>query len=220
MSRHLPGLFDHPRVHVLTTEVSDAAIARMSEAEASAVAVAVHKRKREFATARMLAREGLERYFDVSGFDLVNDEDRAPIWPDGISGSISHSNARAWVALVDGSFGTIGIDGEHRDELKRDLWRMTMLDEEIAFLDTLDASIRGRRALALFSAKEALYKAQYPRSREYMGFMALRVEIDEDGAVRCIFREDVGPFPEGFVAHGRWTDEGEIVSAVWIPRES
>lgn len=219
MSRHLPGLFDHPRVHVLTSEVSDEAIVHMTDAEASVVAAAAHKRRREFATARMLAREGLERFFDVRGFDLVHDAERAPIWPEGISGSISHSNAHAWVALVDDSFGTIGIDGEHRDELKRDLWRMTMLDEEVAFLDALEETIRGRRALALFSAKEALYKAQYPRSREYMGFSALRVEIDEDGALRCIFQRDVGPFPEGFVAHGRWTDEGEIVSAVWIPRE-
>jgi 4'-phosphopantetheinyl transferase EntD len=203
----------------LTTEVSDGAIGTMSAKEARAVALAADKRKREFATARLLAREGLERFFDVRGFDLINDAERAPIWPEGISGSISHSNVRAWVALVDGAFGTIGIDGEHRDELERDLWHMTMLDREVAFLETLDESIRGRRALALFSAKEALYKAQYPRSGEYMGFMALRVELDEDGALRCIFQQDVGPFPEGFVAHGRWTDAGEIVSAVWIPRE-
>ena len=218
MSRTLEGLFDEPRVRVLTAEVGETAIASLSGREAAAVAGVVGKRRREFATGRMLARDGLEQFFDVRGFDLLNDEARAPVWPEAIAGSISHCDTRAWVALVDAGWGTIGIDGEHRAELKRDLWRMTMLDEEIAHLDSLDEAVRGRRALALFSAKEALYKAQYPRSGEYMGFMALRVEIDPDGALRCIFQRDVGPFREGFVAHGRWLDRGEIVSAVWIPR--
>lgn len=219
MSRQLTALFDEPGVHVLTAEVTEAAVASLSRAEADAMADVAGKRRREFATARSLAREGFERLFGVRGFDLLNDEDRAPIWPEGIAGSISHCDTRAWVALVDAAWGTIGIDGEHRDVLGRDLWRMTMLETEVAFLDSLDEPIRGRRALAMFSAKESLYKAQYPRSGEFMGFMALRVEIDEDGALRCIFEKDVGPFAKGFVAHGRWLDAGEIVTAVQIPRD-
>lgn len=217
MSRRLFGLFDDPRVYVLTSAVSDAANASLSKKEATAVTKAVDKRRREFATARVLAREGLERFFDVRGFDLLNAEDRSPIWPQGIEGSISHSNTRAWVALVDATFGTIGIDGEGRDELKQDLWHLTLLDEEVAHLETLDASIRGRRALTLFSAKEALYKAQYPRSGAFMGYMALRVEFGEAGLLRCTFQQAVGPFSKGFVVHGRWLDEDELVTAVWIP---
>lgn len=217
MSRRLFGLFDDPRVYVLTSAVSDAANASLSKKEATAVTKAVDKRRREFATARVLAREGLERFFDVRGFDLLNAEDRSPIWPRGIEGSISHSNTRAWVALVDATFGTIGIDGEGRDELKQDLWHLTLLDEEVAHLETLDASIRGRRALTLFSAKEALHKAQYPRSGAFMGYMALRVEFGEAGLLRCTFQQAVGPFSKGFVVHGRWLDEDELVTAVWIP---
>ncbi len=218
MSRQLEGLFAEPAIRVLTTEVSDATIAAMSGPEAAAMARVAAKRRREFATGRMLAREGLERFFGVRGFDLLNDDDRAPVWPERVAGSISHCDTRAWVALVEAQWGTVGIDGEHRVELKRDLWHLTMLDEEIEYLDSLDEAIRGRRALALFSAKESLYKAQYPRSGEYMGFMALRVELDEDGALRCIFQKDVGPFAKGLVAHGRWLDARELVSAVWIPR--
>ena len=177
------------------------------------------KRRREFATTRALAREGLERFFGVQGFDLVNAEDRAPIWPRGISGSIAHSDTRVWVALVEAGYGTIGIDGEGRAELKRELWHLTLCDEEVAYLEALPAPGRGRRALALFSAKEALYKAQYPRTGSFMGFQAVRVDLGEAGALCCTFRQAVGSFPEGYVAHGRCLDGNEIVTAVWIPAE-
>jgi enterobactin synthetase component D / holo-[acyl-carrier protein] synthase len=219
MSPQLFGLFDDPRVYVLTSAVSNAAIASLSEREAAALTNVVDKRRREFATARALAREGFERFFDVRGFDLLNAEDRSPIWPRGIEGSISHSDTRAWVALVDATFGTIGIDGEGRDELKRDLWHLTLLDVEVAYLETLDASVQGRRALTLFSAKEALYKAQYPRSGSFMSYTSLRVDLGEAGLLTCTFQEAVDGFSKGFVVHGRWLDENELVTAVWIPAQ-
>jgi 4'-phosphopantetheinyl transferase EntD len=212
------GLFDDPRVRVLTSPISDACIALLSETEAGAVAGVVEKRRREFGTARVLARTGLERFFGVRGFDLLNAPDRAPIWPDGITGSIAHSHTRAWVALVDSAFGTVGIDGEDRDELGRNLWHLTLRDEEVACLETLDCSTPGRRALAIFSAKEALYKAQYPRSRSFMDYKALRVEFGEAGLLRGTFQQTVGPFPKGFVVHGRWLDGDSLVTAIWIPR--
>jgi 4'-phosphopantetheinyl transferase EntD len=92
-------------------------------------------------------------------------------------------------------------------------------DEEVAYLETLAESIRGRRALALFSAKEALYKAQYPRTGKEMEYKALQVEFGEAGALCCTFRQGVGSFPEGYVAHGRCLDGNEIVTAVWIRAE-
>jgi 4'-phosphopantetheinyl transferase EntD len=77
-SCQLFGLFDDTRVHVLTCAISDAAITFLSEKETGAMAGFVEKRRREFATARALAREGLERFFGVRGFDLLNAEDRSP----------------------------------------------------------------------------------------------------------------------------------------------
>lgn len=217
MSRCVSGLFDDPRVHVMTGAVSEAAISLLSPREAAAVADTVNKRRREYATARALIREGLARFFGMHGFDLLNAADRSPIWPAGIRGSISHSDASAWIALVDASYGTVGIDVEARAGLTPDLWRLTLLDEEIAALDRFDAATRERRALAVFSAKEALYKAQYAQSGLFMGFKALRVELGEDGSLRCMFQQPVGPFPKGYVVHGRWRDGAELVTAAWIP---
>ena len=212
------NLFPDPCIHVLTSAVSDAAVASMSEREAASMVDVVNKRRREFATARALAREGLERFFGLRNFDLLNGENRAPIWPQGISGSISHSSTRAWVALVDSAHGTIGIDGENQDRLDRGLWHLTMCDEEIAYLDTLHVSIQERHALIIFSAKEALYKAQYPWSHKHVDFMAVRVNLNEGGSLQCIFRNNIAPFQSGFIANGRWMDKEEIVTSVYIPK--
>ncbi len=211
------GLFDDPEVVVLAAPVSESAVASLTPREAAAIPKAREKRRREYASGRALARDGLERFFGLREFDLLNAEDRAPIWPKGIAGSLSHCDTRAWVALVDRRRGTVGIDGEHRTELKRDLWHLTMLDAEIEALEATDEAIRGQRALVMFSAKEALYKAQYPRSREFMGFMALHVAVEEDELI-CTFQKAVGPYPKGFVARGRWciTEAGEVLTGVQI----
>ncbi|MCB0068413.1 MAG: 4'-phosphopantetheinyl transferase superfamily protein [Caldilineaceae bacterium] len=212
----LPGLFDDSRVCVLTSPVRDAELATLSEREREMIANAVSKRRNEFATGRHLARLGLARYFGITGFDLLNAKDRSPQWPVGVSGSIAHSDRRAWVALVDSAIATVGIDGESRPTLEPNLWRMILREEEQAYIQRLDPAIRGRRALTIFSAKEALYKAQFPQSRQFMGFMALRVELHEGGRLDCHFQTNVGPYRTGFTASGRWLDNGDIVTAVWI----
>lgn len=232
-SREVPGLFDVPDVVVLTSEVSEEALARITEREAALVAKAVDKRKREFATARALAREALAR-FGHAEVEVLSAPDRAPIWPAGIAGSISHCDTRAVVAIARRErSGTVGVDVEHRDELKRELWKTVFLEREIAYLDRAFAepARRGRFALALFSAKEALYKAQYPWSETFMGFHDLLVELEpsgEDasvGTLRCIFQKDVPPFARGTIALGRYALDAfapgeEVVTAVRIPAAS
>ena len=210
-------LLDDPRVHLLTCVVDDGAIRALSAREAAAVSGAAHRRVREYATVRALARTGLERYFGVTGFDLLNAEDRAPVWPRGITGSVSHTSTRAWVALVDADFGTIGIDGEDREGLEQRLWHLVLGKDEIAYLETLAPAARPRRALALFCAKEALYKAQYPRTRRLLGFLSIAVRLFEDGRLHGVFQEDVPPFAAGFMVQGRWRDDGAILAWARIP---
>ncbi len=217
------ALFPGAPVIVRSAPVDDGLVARLTEAERGVVAKASPKRQREFATARALAKDAL-RELGVPGCDLLNGPDRAPIWPDGIAGSISHCDTRAFVAIGKRpQIGTVGVDVEHRAFLKPELWRLTLLPEEIAWLEARPVAERSRLALTMFTAKEALYKAQYPRSETYMGFMALRVELaprePDHGEVRCVFQQEVGPFPEGFVAHGRFArlPTGELVAGVRMP---
>lgn len=213
----IEGLFDIPGVHVLTAEIGDAAIASLTPPEAACVARAVHKRRREFATGRFLARYALDHYFGIRDFDLLRADDRAPVWPSGVAGSVSHTDSRAWVAVVDASQATIGIDGEGRAEMEPALWRMVFLEAEVEYLKDIEPSERNRRALVLFSAKESLFKAQYPRTGQYLGFKAVCVRLCETGQIDYEFQVSAGAFQVGDVCKGRWRDDGCVLTSAWIP---
>ena len=106
------------------------ALADLFEVEAAVVAKAIDKRKREFATSRALARAGLSR-LGHGRVEIPSAPDRAPVWPAGFAGSISHCDTRAVVAVQRRSVGTIGVDVEHRTELKHSIWESVFLPTEL-----------------------------------------------------------------------------------------
>jgi 4'-phosphopantetheinyl transferase EntD len=211
------GLFD--AALVLSAPPSPETVTSLQPEEAALVARALDKRRTEFATGRALAHLALGR-LGAPSTAILNDDQRAPVWPAGIRGSITHCNTRVLVAMCRDRDGSVGIDVEHRVELKRHLWESVFLEGEMADLGRLPESERGRMALVLFSAKESLYKAQFPISRTYMGFRALRVQA-EAGVLTCTFQEDVLPFERGAVARGRYfvasAPSGEVLTGVHIP---
>jgi 4'-phosphopantetheinyl transferase EntD len=232
VDRLFAGLAPAPAVIALSAPVEERWIEQLTAAERALVERSIDKRKREFATARRLARAALEELGHLDA-ELLNGPDRAPLWPAGVHGSISHCDRRAVVAVTHAAHGTVGVDVEHRDELKRELWKTVFVPREIAELDArFPADVRGRMALVLFSAKESLYKAQYPRTTTYMGFHELHVELVPDpsdpggGALVCTFQNDVGELARGgfgraSIAHGRYRLDAfatdEVVTSVFIP---
>jgi 4'-phosphopantetheinyl transferase EntD len=221
-AEQVEGLFGDG-VLVLGARIDPEAVAALTEAEAVLVERAVDKRRREFATARRLARLGLSRMGRAHA-EILHAPDRSPLWPQGMTGSISHCDTRAVVALAaQGEAGTVGIDVEHRDGLRRDLWKSVFLPAETARLEAqFDEAERARMALVLFSAKEALYKAQHPWSRKYMGFHDLEVVLGapDAGTFSCTFQVEVGPFGRGAEGVGRYRldafDGAEVVTAIQL----
>ncbi|MFO0682506.1 MAG: 4'-phosphopantetheinyl transferase superfamily protein [Sandaracinus sp.] len=207
-----------PEVVLLDAPIDPSALDEIAPEERALVAAAHPKRQREFATARKLARQALGR-LGIDAPPLLNDPDRAPIWPPGIRGSVTHCDTRALVAVCRAEHGSVGIDVEHRAGLKPELWPSVFLASEIEALEALPESERARRALVLFSAKEALYKAQFPLSRTYMGFRALHVHA-ADGVLECTWQTDVPGFPAGTIARGRYLLEapptGEVLTGILI----
>ena len=61
----------------------------MFDAEARAVARAVPARRAEFAAGRRAAHRAMER-LGVPAAPVAMGSDRAPVWPPGVIGSISH----------------------------------------------------------------------------------------------------------------------------------
>jgi 4'-phosphopantetheinyl transferase EntD len=137
-------------------------------------------RSQQFTAGRLCARWGL-RALGVSDHALVVGAGGQPSWPEGICGSISHTKGLV-VAVVAPTEGLghrrIGVDAERLGRVGQHLHRHVFTDGEIA---TLAATSRPERlASTIFSAKEALYKAQYPLTAAWVGFRDVWVEIDGD----------------------------------------
>ena len=98
-------------------------------------------------------------------------DDRAPIWPGEVIGSISHSDdiALAVVAMRNDIDG-VGVDVERpiaKDEAAS-LARQVCQPFELKILQP--TRWNGHEFTAIFSGKEALYKAIYPTVRRFVDF--------------------------------------------------
>ena len=145
-------------------------------AEAQCVASAVAKRRQEFAAGRACARLLLAQ-FGVLDFALRMADDRRPLWPDGLAGSITHTEHFCAVVVAETSrLRAVGIDSEISGSVKPALWRSICTAPERRWLETLEPSQQGAAATLIFSAKEAFYKLQYPLMRQKLRFQDVTVE--------------------------------------------
>lgn len=138
---------------------------------------AVPKRRAEFLAGRYLARQVLAR-LGVARFTLPRGQDRAPCWPQGICGALSHNTDVVLCAAHPDSerFSGVGVDVETIMPAARaqSLWSAIVSDEEYRWLLTREMDFASALTLN-FSAKESLFKALYPRVRRYFGFMDARM---------------------------------------------
>ncbi len=159
---------------------------------------AVPARLREFSAGRQAARAALAA-LGLPVAAIPPGDDRAPVWPEGVTGSISHTRRACLAAVARGGPG-LGIDLEEDEGLDPGLWDSVLLPEEAGWCRAQDDP--GRAALLVFSAKEAAYKAQYALSCSLIGFDALQVAVTP-GGLSATFRRDVPPFATGHVLQGR-----------------
>jgi 4'-phosphopantetheinyl transferase EntD len=207
-----------PRVRVAEMRVADADPAALPEAERAIVSRAVEKRRREFAAGRLLARRLLGELGVPPSFVLLRGAHRAPRWPEGVVGSITHSKGRAVVAVARAvDVPSVGIDLEAARTLETDLRRSIASPEELARL-----ADPARESLVVFSAKEAFYKAQHALSATFIGFSAASVRLDpEAGVFHVELLVPAGPLPVGTRVSGRYAvSDGYVGTALlWPPRQ-
>lgn len=140
------------------------------------LARAVPKRRAEYLAGRVLARQLLAP-LGFADFTLARGEDRAPQWPTGIAGALSHNSHTALCAVhPERGLGGVGLDVETLLSVARaeELWsaivspaeRETLLGETLPFNELLTLT---------FSAKESLFKALYPQVRRYFDFLDARM---------------------------------------------
>lgn len=145
------------------------------------VAGAVVQRQAEFGTARVCARNALAQLGEPA-IDLTPYPDRSPRWPVGVVGSISHVAECCAVAVTnDPSVLACGIDVERTVPLPRELEALVCTASEQAWLSGQAEATRGVLGKVLFSAKEAVFKCQFPVSRAMLEFKDVELELDCDG---------------------------------------
>lgn len=151
---------------------------------------AVPRRVTEFRLGRRAAHLALER-LGAEPRPILRGAQREPLWPSDVVGSITHSRNLAIAAVgYLSDTGGIGIDIEDRARYFPGLETKIAREDELTILERMDEEERARATLEIFSAKEVIYKAHYPRIGRYFGFMAARIELGS-GHLTGYFAEPV-----------------------------
>jgi 4'-phosphopantetheinyl transferase EntD len=157
-------------------------------AEAACMGRAVAKRRQEFAAGRLCARRALAQ-FGVLDFPLRAADDRQPIWPDSMAGSITHTEGFCAAAVAPRTrVGALGLDSEVVGDIKAEIWPRICVPIEMAWVRSLAAAEQAAAVTLIFSAKEAFYKCQYPVVGERLDFRDVSIEAAQWGAPEGVFR--------------------------------
>jgi len=136
------------------------------------------KRRAEFGTARIFARELLTE-IGCTPCSLIPNMDRSPFWPAGIIGSISHSDDHCVVAAVrTKKIKSVGIDIETSDPLSEEFKQLICTPEEQSWLSQFNKVEQGIYVKLIFSAKEAFYKCQYMATQRFLDFQDVTLNMD------------------------------------------
>jgi 4'-phosphopantetheinyl transferase EntD len=186
--------------------------------EAALIVNAVEKRRQEFTTVRHCARLALAE-LGVAPGPVLPGVRGAPVWPDGIVGSMTHcAGYRAAAVGRMSQVGGIGIDAEEHGPLPEGVLDMVSSASERAHLAELaEAQPAVHWGRLLFSAKEAVYKVWSPRTGEWLGFEEAEVSFDPVSATFTARLLVPGPFP---TLHGRYlVEDGIVLAAIALPPE-
>jgi len=185
-------------------------------AEAGLVERAVPARRAEFAAGRRLAHR-LLRGLGASDEPLLVAPDRAPLWPRGFTGTLSHGAGRCAVAVARRDhLRALGLDVESADPLAADLVPTVLTPRERARLgaDAGDAEPL-RRAKLHFAAKEAVYKAVAAEVGRLLELHEVEIELDEP---RGRFEARVAPLADRRVPGTLSSDASAVFAAVVLAR--
>ncbi len=141
--------------------------------ERPATARMVDKRRLEFTAGRIAARAAMAE-LGLPAAPILMAPDRAPVWPAGLVGSIAHTATACIAAVAPVSAArSIGLDIEDATPLAPDLWDIVLTQTEQNWVQTQPDP--GMAAKQIFSAKEAVYKAQYPLTGTVLEFRDVEV---------------------------------------------
>jgi 4'-phosphopantetheinyl transferase EntD len=183
--------------------------------EEELISQAMEKRQREFRAGRHCAHAALAR-LGLARSPILRDQKRAPIWPHGFLGSISHSRDYCLAACCAvGAIQGLGVDVEPLEPLKPGLTSYIQTEAESQFMQA-HPELPER---LIFSAKESLYKCFYPLVKCFFGFHAVELELDPDNQRFCFKATGIAPLglSQPFVFHGHYlTIQKHLITGCYL----
>lgn len=174
MQKNLNQLLFGDKAILVTEKIADHRQSLYPE-ERALISGVIEKRAHEFSTGRFCARQALLE-FGIDNFPVLRGEQREPIWPKNIVGSISHCKdiAGAVVACTD-NIKSVGFDIENRKQVNPDIARHICTKEEKCWLDVQNLTQQNLALLVIFSIKEAIYKCVYQTTGQSLRFRQCQI---------------------------------------------
>jgi len=139
------------------------------------------KRQADHLAGRIFARLALSG-LGAERIDLPIGSDRAPIWPNGVKGSLSHSHGHACCLATKNEALTCGVDlekvasGSGLDAIRQ---KCLNSSERVWIRHQTDIAPDALATL-LFSAKESIFKAYHGTVGRFFGFESAEVQDRTD----------------------------------------
>lgn len=165
------------------------------------------KRKAEHLAGRIAAAHALPDH-TVPGIGPSGE----PLWPEGVSGSITHSGAQAMAVVVRHPDVLVGIDCEAilPDREARDI-QDGIVDAQEAMCLTRSGYPFALALTLAFSAKESLFKALFPQVKTYMGFDCARIMTLDERTLTLALTRPHAEFKENTLFTVHWLPDGNQV---------
>jgi len=169
---------------------------------------AVVKRKAEFLCGRYTAQQALYS-LGLGKQEIAIGANRAPIFPEGVIGSISHTgNTAISIVALDTRAQYLGIDIESiiSLDLFHKLHKQIISPDEKHLLKQSDLSTETAFTVT-YSAKESVFKALHPSVGKYFDFHAARLNkiCTRTQKVELELTEDLAPsFTSGTIVSGEF----------------
>lgn len=207
----LQRLFPESVIVEVATE-ADADESLLHPAEVALTSAMIPARRREFAAGRNAARRALARLGFHDATLPRRPESPDVLWPEGSTGSISHTRGLEAVACARSSAVlSVGIDVELAGPLGDDIVDAICRPEELLALGNVPPPRPSDWPRLVFAMKEAAYKALYPVTRRVLTFHDVRVEVN---VPRRSYRAEVLDQPaDGVQLEGRFAWDNDFVAA-------
>ncbi len=223
LSAHWPLPHQLPSLQLCSTRF-DPALLHSEDFQRCAITpvTGVAKRQAEYLAGRLCARTALNQLTDMASVP-GSGENRAPQWPAGTLGSITHGSG--WAGAVVGNSSDwrgLGLDIERimpASRAERLVGEILTANERLR-LEDLPTEQRAQRISLTFSLKESLFKALYPQVLRYFYFQdAELLSVTPDNKVRMRLLIDLhADWPAGSELEGQFAEfDGYLLSLISIP---